>query len=51
MSRLRQVTHLVTEGLFSIQVTLFVTEGTSPKCAVGEFPYMAYDNLGSEAGK
>lgn len=27
------------------------TEGTSPKCAVGEFSYMAYDNLGSEAGK
>ena len=31
--------------------TLFKTEETSPKCAVGEFPYMAYDNLGSEAGK
>ena len=27
-----QVTLLVTEGHSSIQVTLFVTEGTSPKC-------------------
>lgn len=51
MSRLRQVTHLVTEGHSSIQVTLFVTEGTSSKCAVGEFTYMTNDNLGSEAGK
>ena len=51
VSRLRQVTLLVTEGHSSIQVTLFVTEGTSPKCAVGEFSYMAYDNLGSEAEK
>ena len=32
VSRLRQVTHLVTEGHSSIQVTLFVTEGTSQKC-------------------
>ena len=58
VSRSRQVTILVTEGHSSIQVTLFKTEGTSPKCAqrnvpnttVGEFSYMAYDNLGSEAG-
>lgn len=51
VSRLRQVTLLVTEGHSSIQVTLFETKETSPKCAVGEFSYMAYDNLGSEAGK
>lgn len=31
--------------------TLFKTEEMSPKCAVGEFSYIAYDNLGSEAGK
>ena len=51
VSRLRQVTILVTEGHSSIQVTLFETKETSPKCAVGGFSYMAYDNLGSESGK
>ncbi len=51
MSRLRQVTILVTEGHSSIQVTLFETKETFQKCTVGEFSYMAYDNLCSEAGK
>ena len=51
VSRLRQVTILVTEGHSSIQVTLFETKETFQKCTVGEFSYMAYDNLCSEAGK